>query len=139
MYLIVQRVSCSNTPPHSELSIKNAFFHQELSPPQRLPLGIPEKIVIIEKNRKRAGKIFPFLSCPARSLSFSPASPLGTRLIYLVLQAPNSQANPSPYFRYCQLLIRCITKVAYLFIYLFIYLQTSAHQQPKRLNRSVVF
>ena len=26
-----------------------------LSPPQRLPLGIPIKISIIEKNRKRAG------------------------------------------------------------------------------------
>ena len=30
-------------------------FSKALSPPQRLPLGIPIKISIIEKNRKRAG------------------------------------------------------------------------------------
>ena len=56
------------------------------TPPQRLPLGIPVKIAIIEKNRKRAETIgrwekpsstlLPFLfpSCPALSFSFSPAS-----------------------------------------------------------------
>ena len=56
------------------------------TPPQRLPLGMPVKIAIIEKNRKRAGTMgrgkkpsstllsFLFPSCPALSLSFSPAS-----------------------------------------------------------------
>ena len=48
-----------------------------LSPPTRLPLGIPIKIAIIEKNRKRAGddgkreKAWLVRS----SFSFSPASP----------------------------------------------------------------
>ena len=31
------------------------MFSKALSPPQRLPLGIPIKISIIEKNRKRVG------------------------------------------------------------------------------------
>ena len=60
-----------------------------LSPPQRLPLGIPIKISIIEKNRKRAGddgkretegnglsSLFLLPIVPrALSFSFSPASP----------------------------------------------------------------
>ena len=61
-----------------------------LSPPQRLPLGIPIKISIIDKNRKRAGNdgkretagaaglssLFPLPIVPrALSFSFSPASP----------------------------------------------------------------
>ena len=32
-----------------------ACIYKALSPPQRLPLGIPIKISIIDKNRKRAG------------------------------------------------------------------------------------
>ena len=55
-----------------------------LSPPQRLPLGIPIKISIIDNNRKRAGNDGkretagasllspPLPSCPARSLFLSP-------------------------------------------------------------------
>ena len=55
-----------------------------LSPPQRLPLGIPIKIAIIEKNGNRAGDdgkkektgvsllSLPFPSCPALSLFYSP-------------------------------------------------------------------
>ena len=59
-----------------------------LSSPQRLPLGIPIKIAIIEKrNRKRAGDdgkreeagasllYFPFSSFSARSLFLFPQSP----------------------------------------------------------------
>ena len=41
-----------------------------LSPPQRLPLGIPIKIAIIEKIESARGT-----SCPARSLFLSPQPP----------------------------------------------------------------
>ena len=65
------------------------------TPPQRLPLGIPVKIAIIEKNRKRAetigrGKkpsstLLPFLfpSCPAFSFSFRRGLCGGERLGYV--------------------------------------------------------
>ena len=47
-----------------------------LSPPRRLPLGIPTKIAIIEKNIKRAGDDGKTeKTWPALSFSFSPASP----------------------------------------------------------------
>ena len=36
-------------------SKKSVILLQPLSPPQRLPLGFPIKIAIIEKNRKRGG------------------------------------------------------------------------------------
>ena len=35
------------------------FFHQELSPSQRFPLGIPEKIAIIEKIESARGILPP--------------------------------------------------------------------------------
>ena len=51
-----------------------------LSPPQRLPLGIPTKIAIIEKNRKRAGHDGKReKSWPARSLFLSPQPPHNTK------------------------------------------------------------
>ena len=59
---------------------KRAFMPRRLSPPHRLPLGIPVKIAIDRKNGKRAwndGKrellSFLFPSCPARSLFLSPS------------------------------------------------------------------
>ena len=52
-----------------------------LSPPQRLPLGIPIKISIIEKIESARGTMgtSPFPSCPARSLFLSPQPPYNTK------------------------------------------------------------
>ena len=52
-----------------------------LSPPQRLPLGIPIKISIIEKIESARGTMgtSPFPSCPARSLFLSPPPPHNTK------------------------------------------------------------
>ena len=66
----------------------------ELSPPQRLPLGVPIKIAIMEKQKARGGTMgrgkrreplfltslfsFPFPSCPARFL-FLPSLPTTQR------------------------------------------------------------
>ena len=52
-----------------------------LSPPQRLPLGIPIKISIIEKIESARGTMgtSPFPSCPARSLFLSPQPPHNTK------------------------------------------------------------
>ena len=51
-----------------------------LSPPQRLPLGIPIKISIIDKNRKRAGDDGKRETAgPARSLFLSPQPPHNTK------------------------------------------------------------
>ena len=52
-----------------------------LSPPQRLPLGIPIKISIIEKIESVRGTMetSPFPSCPARSLFLSPQPPHNTK------------------------------------------------------------
>lgn len=79
-------------PANSELLNLFSCLHESESwlgystPPQRLPLGIPVKIAVIEKNRKCAGTMgkgkkpsstllsFLFPSCPALSFSFSPAS-----------------------------------------------------------------
>ena len=66
------------------------FRYIYLSPPQRLPLGIPIKISIIEKiesagddgKRETAGASLlssPFPSCPARSLFLSPQPPHNTK------------------------------------------------------------
>ena len=68
----------------------NNIVLQRLSPPQRLPLGIPIKISIIEKiesagddgKRETAGASLlssPFPSCPARSLFLSPQPPHNTK------------------------------------------------------------
>ena len=68
------------------------YLHS-LSPPQRLPLGIPIKIVIIEKIESAPGTMgrgkrqepeaslfsFPFSSCPAHSLFLSPHPPHNTK------------------------------------------------------------
>ena len=52
-----------------------------LSPPQRLPLGIPIKISIFEKIESGRGTMgtSPFPSCPARSLFLSPQPPHNTK------------------------------------------------------------
>ena len=60
---------------YKEKTFAPRVFHSVsvLSPPQRLPLGIPIKISIIEKNRKRAGDDGKReTACPARSLFLSP-------------------------------------------------------------------
>ena len=57
----------------------------DLSPPQRLPLGIPIKIAIIEKIESALGTMgrgkrpSPFPSCLARSLFLSPGLPTTKR------------------------------------------------------------
>ena len=53
------------------------FRYIYLSPPKRLPLGIPIKISIIEKIESARGTMgtSPFPSCPARSLFLSPQPP----------------------------------------------------------------
>ena len=77
------------------MNFRSFFFfincQMYLSPQQRLPLGIPIKISIIDKNRKRAGNdgkretagasllSSPFPSCPARSLFLSPQPPHNTK------------------------------------------------------------
>ena len=57
------------------------FRYIYLSPPPRLPLGIPIKISIIEKIESARGTMgtSPFPSCPARSLFLSPQPPLNTK------------------------------------------------------------
>ena len=57
------------------------FRYIYLSPPQRLPLGIPIKISIIEKieSARRTMGTSPFPSCPARSLFLSPQPPHNTK------------------------------------------------------------
>ena len=57
------------------------FRYIYLSPPQRLPLGIPIKISIIEKIESARGTMgtSPFPSCPALSLFLSPQPPHNTK------------------------------------------------------------
>ena len=50
------------------------FFHQELSPPQSFPLGIPEKIAIIQKIESARGSFHPSYRAP-RALFLSPQPP----------------------------------------------------------------
>ena len=51
--LLLDDVRTVNDKNHKEQGTNNATLR--LSPPQRLPLGIPIKISIIDNNRKRAG------------------------------------------------------------------------------------
>ena len=63
-----------------------------LSPPQRLPLGIPIKISIIEKNRKRAGD-----DGKRETALFSlPPSHRAPRALFFFLPSLNTKASP-PY------------------------------------------
>ena len=66
------------------MNFRSFFFFNNcqmyFSPPQRLPLGIPIKISIIDKNRKRAGNDGKReTACPARSLFLSPQPPHNTK------------------------------------------------------------
>ena len=70
------------------MRIEEGVIEVDFSLPQRLPLGIPIKIAIIQKiesargtmgSGKRREGSFPFPSCPARCIFLSPQPPYNTK------------------------------------------------------------